>query len=64
MHSKAHTCQYRISSSALVNDIQSRNEQFMRLFAAGDTNGISQLFTTDCKLLAPQQDTLSGQGGD
>ena len=54
---------YCIQLSALVYDIQSMNEEFMRMFTAANSGGIGQTFTTDCKLLAPQQETLSGQEG-
>ena len=52
-----------ISRAGLLREITERNKTYMAAFARGDAAGISELYTEDCKLMAPGQDMLNGRQG-
>ena len=49
--------------ASLAEEIRSANERFMSLFASGDMQGLSQLYTEDCKLMPPGDDVVVGRAG-
>ena len=49
-------------SVAFVQD--ELNKQFVKLYNSGNMNGLSELFTEDCKMMAPGSDTVKGRAGN
>ena len=46
----------------LIDDIQAANQKFMEAFAKQDATAVSNLYTTDCKIMPTGADVITGRG--
>ena len=52
------------SSDSLRCEIESANARFMTVFGQQDAAGLSELYTSDCKLMPSGCDVVEGKGGE
>lgn len=50
-------------AATVAEEIKSINETFMSLFASGDMNGLSQLYTENCRIMPTGTDVIEGRYG-
>ena len=47
----------------LIDEIQAANQKFMDAFAKQDATAVSNLYTTDCKIMPTGADVITGREG-